>query len=451
MRQVDFSSGRVGRNILQTALPMLVAQVLSLLYSIVDRIYIGRIPQTGTLALGGIGLCFPMITIITAFTNLYGLGGSPLCSIARGRGDRERAQEIMNTSYFMLLSTAILITLLGEMFAVPILTAFGATDANLPIAVSYLRIYLLGTIFTMTAAGLNPYMTAQGFSSSAMVAVIIGAVSNIVLDPFFIFALHMDVRGAAVATVLSQAFSALYVYRFLTGKQAELKLRIITPSRFALRLSLAGEIVSLGMSAFVMQFTNSLVNIVCNSVLSSLGGELYVSIMTVVNSVRQITETPVLAIAEGASPVISYNYGAGRPQKVLRGIFLMAAMGLFYTAAVWILIERFPSFFIGIFSTDSTFMADAIPALHTYFFAFVFMALQYTGQTTFKALGKKRHAIFFSLFRKVVIVVPLTILLPRLFGLGTTGVFMAEPISNVIGGTACFVTMLLTVMPELGS
>lgn len=451
MRQVDFSSGRVGRNILQTALPMLVAQVLSLLYSIVDRIYIGRIPQTGTLALGGIGLCFPMITIITAFTNLYGLGGSPLCSIARGRGDRERAQEIMNTSYFMLLSTAILITLLGEMFAVPILTVFGATDANLPIAVSYLRIYLLGTIFTMTAAGLNPYMTAQGFSSSAMVAVIIGAVSNIVLDPFFIFALHMDVRGAAVATVLSQAFSALYVYRFLTGKQAELKLRIITPSRFASRLSLAGEIVSLGMSAFVMQFTNSLVNIVCNSVLSSFGGELYVSIMTVVNSVRQITETPVLAIAEGASPVISYNYGAGRPQKVRRGIFLMAAMGLFYTAAVWILIERFPSFFIGIFSTDSTFMADAIPALHTYFFAFVFMALQYTGQTTFKALGKKRHAIFFSLFRKVVIVVPLTILLPRLFGLGTTGVFMAEPISNVIGGTACFVTMLLTVMPELGS
>jgi Na+-driven multidrug efflux pump len=303
----------------------------------------------------------------------------------------------------------------------------------------------------MTAAGLNPYMTAQGFSSSAMVAVIIGAVSNIVLDPFFIFALHMDVRGAAVATVLSQAFSALYVYRFLTGNQAELKLRIITPSRFASRLSLAGEIVSLGMSAFVMQFTNSLVNIVCNSVLSSFGGELYVSIMTVVNSVRQITETPVLAIAEGASPVISYNYGAGRPQKVRRGIFLMAAMGLFYTAAVWILIERFPSFFIGIFSTDSTFMADAIPALHTYFFAFVFMALQYTGQTTFKALGKKRHAIFFSLFRKVVIVVPLTILLPRLFGLGTTGVFMAESISNVIGGTACFVTMLLTVMPELGS
>jgi ferredoxin len=213
----------------------------------------------------------------------------------------------------------------------------------------------------------------------------------------------------------------------------------------------AADIAGLGASAFVMQFTNSLVNIVCNSVLSSFGGELYVSIMTVVNSVRQITETPVLAIAEGASPVISYNYGAGRPQKVRRGIFLMAAMGLFYTAAVWILIERFPSFFIGIFSTDSTFMADAIPALHTYFFAFVFMALQYTGQTTFKALGKKRHAIFFSLFRKVVIVVQLTILLPRLFGLGTTGVFMAEPISNVIGGTACFVTMLLTVMPELGS
>ena len=465
MRQVDYKNGKIFSNVMQSMLPMLVAQVLSLLYSIVDRIYIGRIPGEGTSALGGVGLCFPIIIMVTAFTNLFGLGGAPLCSIARGQGNLRRASEVMNTAFSMLVLTGVVITAAGELFAAPLLRLFGATDGNLPHALAYLHIYLLGThalaylhiyllgtIFTMLATGLNPYINAQGFASTGMFTVVIGAVTNILLDPLFIFVFGLGVRGAALATVLSQILSAVFVLRFLTGDKAELRL---TPLKDLQELpaELAGndpddrfrstalDIAGLGAAAFVMQFTNSLVSIVCNSTLSKYGGEVMISVYTIINSVRQVLETPVIAIGEGTSPVISYNYGARRPGHVRNGIG--------YTLIVWILIERFPAFFISMFSTDAALMKDAIPALHLYFFAFVFQSLQYTGQTTFKALGKKKQAIFFSLFRKVVMVVPLTLLLPGVFHFGSDGVFIAEPVSNVIGGTACMVTMLLMVLPEL--
>ena len=461
MKQVDFRNGRILSNVLQSMLPMLVAQVLSLLYSIVDRIYIGRIPGEGTAALGGVGLCFPIIIMVTAFTNLFGLGGAPLCSIARGRGDLRRASEIMNTAFSMLVLTGAVITVTGELFAAPLLRLFGATDGNLPHALAYLHIYLVGTIFTMLATGLNPYINAQGFASTGMLTVVIGAVTNILLDPVFIFVFGMGVRGAALATILSQILSAFFVLRFLTGEKAELRL---TPAQDLRELpaNLAGrssrgsdfrstalDIAGLGSSAFVMQFTNSLVSIVCNSTLSRYGGEMMISVYTIISSVRQVLETPVIAIGEGTSPVISFNYGARRPANVRKAMLLMAVMGIGYTLVVWILIERFPAFFISMFSADATLMKDAIPALHLYFFAFIFQSLQYTGQTTFKALGKKKQAIFFSLLRKAVLVIPLTYLLPYAFGFGTDGVFMAEPISNAVGGSACLITMLLMVLPEL--
>ena len=461
MKQVDFRNGRILSNVLQSMLPMLVAQVLSLLYSIVDRIYIGRIPGEGTAALGGVGLCFPIIIMVTAFTNLFGLGGAPLCSIARGRGDLRRASEIMNTAFSMLVLTGAVITVTGELFAAPLLRLFGATDGNLPHALAYLHIYLVGTIFTMLATGLNPYINAQGFASTGMLTVVIGAVTNILLDPVFIFVFGMGVRGAALATILSQILSAFFVLRFLTGEKAELRLTPVQDLR-ELPANLAGrssrgsdfrstalDIAGLGSSAFVMQFTNSLVSIVCNSTLSKYGGEIMVSVYTIISSVRQVLETPVIAIGEGTSPVISFNYGARRPANVRKAMLLMAVMGIGYTLVVWILIERFPAFFISMFSADAALMKDAIPALHLYFFAFIFQSLQYTGQTTFKALGKKKQAIFFSLFRKVVMVVPLTLLLPGVFHFGADGVFMAEPISNVVGGSACLITMLLMVLPEL--
>ncbi len=444
MKQVDFENGSLTGSILMTALPMMAAQAVALLYNIVDRIYIGRIPEAGTMALGGVGLCFPIIIFINAFSCLY-MGGAPLASIALGRKRPNQAEDILHTAYFLTFATALVLTLFGELAASPLLRLLGASAESLPYALSYLRIYLLGTLFIMTASVLNPFITAQGFPSTGMFTVVIGAAANLVLDPVLIFGLDMGIRGAAVATVLSQALSAGFALRFLFSRRAMLRLRLLTPSRFLKKTALALDIVSLGTSGFIMQATNCLVSIACNQVLSGFG-DIYISVYTVVSSIRQMMDTPVLALGEGASPVISYNYGAERPDRVRGSILIMTAIGVSYTFLSWMLILGAPRFFIGIFSSSPDLMEPAVSALHLYFFAFVFQALQISGQTTFKALNRKKQAIFFSLFRKVVIVVPLTLLLPHIRGLGPAGVFMAEPVSNFVGGTACFVTMLRTIV-----
>ncbi len=446
-KQVDFSKGSVTGNIIQVAAPMLVAQILNLMYNIVDRIYIGRIPGQGLLALGGVGLCFPFITLITAFTNLYGAGGAPLCSIERGRGHQEEAQQIMNTSFWLLVITGVLLTVLGSTFCRPVLTLFGASDTSLPYAMSYMRIYLLGTIFSMVALGMNPFINSQGFANVGMTTIFLGAVTNIVLDPLFIFVFRLGVQGAAWATVCSQILSAVFVMRFLTGSRAEL--RLLLRKRPALQRKHVWDIIGLGSASFVMQCTNSLVQIACNRMLGAFGGDIYISTMTIINSVRQILDTPVLAIADGASPILSYNYGAGRYDNVKKSIRFVTLSALAYTTVVWVLVLLLPELFIGIFNNDDSLLTVAVPALHIYFFAFIFQALQYSGQTVFKSLNKKKQAIFFSLLRKVVIVVPLTFLLPYVGKLGANGVFIAEPISNFLGGSACFLAMLLMVFPEL--
>ncbi len=446
-KQVDFSKGSVTGNIIQVAAPMLVAQILNLMYNIVDRIYIGRIPGEGLLALGGVGLCFPFITLITAFTNLYGAGGAPLCSIERGRGHQEEAQQIMNTSFWLLVITGVLLTVLGSTFCRPVLTLFGASDTSLPYAMSYMRIYLLGTIFSMVALGMNPFINSQGFANVGMTTIFLGAVTNIVLDPLFIFVFRLGVQGAAWATVCSQILSAVFVMRFLTGSRAEL--RLLLRKRPALQRKHVWDIIGLGSASFVMQCTNSLVQIACNRMLGAFGGDIYISTMTIINSVRQILDTPVLAIADGASPILSYNYGAGRYDNVKKSIRFVTLSALAYTTVVWVLVLLLPELFIGIFNNDDSLLTVAVPALHIYFFAFIFQALQYSGQTVFKSLNKKKQAIFFSLLRKVVIVVPLTFLLPYVGKLGANGVFIAEPISNFLGGSACFLAMLLMVFPEL--
>ncbi len=449
MKAVDFEHGRVGTNIFKSAVPMLVAQVFSLLYNIVDRIFIGRIHGVGTAALGGVGLCFPIIILILAFTNLFGTGGAPLFSIALGARDKPSARRIQNTTFTMLSAASLVLMLIFLIFSKPLLVLFGASDAALQYALPYLRIYLIGTFFVMTGTGMNMFINAQGFPTVGMLTVILGAVSNLILDPLFIFAFGLGVRGAAIATVISQAGSALFALLFLHGRRTLFKLHFLRTKEWSGALTDARNIITLGTSGFIMQFTNSLVQMACNVMLSRYGGDLYVSVMTIVSSVRQFLEVPVLAISEGSSPVLSYNYGAGKGQNVKSGIRIMAAAGMLYTLVVWILILWKPHFFISIFSNDKTILVDAVPALRIYFFAFIFQALQFAGQTTFKALGKSKQAIFFSLFRKAVMVVPLTFLLPGVFGLGTDGVFMAEPISNFVGGTACFITMLLTILPEL--
>ena len=448
MKRIDFEYGTVTGNILGAALPMLVAQILSLLYNIVDRVYIARIPDVGTAALGAVGLCFPLIVVITAFSNLFGSGGAPLFSIERGKNNPQKAETIMNTSYSMVCACAVVLMVIGFLFARPLLTLFGASADAMVYAYPYMMLYLIGTLPSMIATGMNPFINAQGYSTVGMLSVTIGAVANLLLDPLFIFVLGFGVQGAAIATVISQTLSAVFVLYFLTRK-AELKVRFIRKNEISECAGYAKNIVSLGTSGFVMQLTNSLVTICCNNVLSVTGGDIYISVMTIVSSVRQLVETPIYALTEGTSPILSYNYGARRPSRVKNSGIVMALMVFGYTAIMWSLIILAPGMLIRIFSSDSVLVADAIPALKQYFAAFIFMDLQYIGQTTFKSLNKKKQAIFFSLLRKVFIVVPLTYLMPYTLHMSTAGVFLAEPVSNVIGGSFCFITMLCTVLPEL--
>lgn len=448
MKRVDFENGTVTGNILEAALPMLVAQILNLLYNIVDRIYIARIAEVGTAALGAVGLCFPLIVIITAFANLFGNGGAPLFAIQRGQKDERKAVAIMNTSFIMVCASAIVLMVVGFLFARPILILFGASDNSLVYALPYMMIYLLGTLPSMVAVGMNPFINAQGYSLIGMCSVAVGAGANLLLDPLFIFGLGFGVCGAAIATVLSQCLSAIFVFYFLT-KKSELKVRLLKKNEIAACMGYAKNIISLGMAGFIMQLTNSLVTICCNNVLSVTGGDIYISVMTIVSSVRQLVETPIHAMSEGSSPILSYNYGARRPARVRKAGMVMGALILAYSAVIWSIIILEPRPLIRIFSSDVQLTKDAVPALNQYFAAFIFMDLQYMGQTVFKSLNKKKQAIFFSMLRKVFIVVPLTYLMPYALHMGTDGVFLAEPVSNVIGGTLCFATMLITVLPEL--
>ena len=448
MKRIDFENGTITGNILGAALPMLVAQLLNLLYNVVDRIYIARIPGEGTAALGAVGLCFPLIVIITAFANLFGSGGAPLFSIYRGKKKEPEAVCIMNTSFTMLSASALILMVIGLCFARPLLILFGASSEALTYALPYLMVYLIGTLPSMLSVGMNPFINAQGYSVIGMTSVAIGAVANLLLDPLFIFVLGFGIRGAAIATVLSQLLSAVFVLYFLT-KKSELKVRLLHKDEIPKCINYAKNITSLGTAGFIMQITNSLVTICCNNVLSVTGGDIYISVMTIVSSVRQLVETPIYAMNEGTSPILSYNYGAVRPARVRKAILVLGTMILAYTAVMWSLIILVPGTLIRVFTSDTSLVQDTIPALNQYFAAFIFMDLQYIGQTVFKSLNKKKQAIFFSLLRKVFIVVPLTYLMPYALHMGTRGVFLAEPVSNIIGGSLCFITMLCTVLPEL--
>lgn len=414
-----------------------MAQAVQLLYNIVDRIYIGHLEGIGDIALTGLGITFPVIVIIAAFTSLFGNGGTAIFSIARGKGDEEEAENIIGNVFALLSVSSVFLFALCYLFREPILFLFGASEQSFLYADEYLQIYLLGTVFSMLSTGLNGYINAQGFPKTGMLTTVIGAVINIILDPIFIFTLNMGVRGAALATVISQGISAIWVLRFLTGKKAILRLK---KEKIRIEKERTKRIASLGIPGFVVQATNSLVQIVCNNQLQIHGGDLYVGIMTVIGSVREIASLPVSGISHGAQPIIGYNYGAGENKRVKEGIRFTTVLGSIYTLITWLVIMLIPKTLIGIFSNDSATIEIGAKMLNIYFFGFVFMAFQFSGQTTFQALGKAKQAVFFSLLRKAIIVVPLTIILPMI-GFGEEGVFLAEPISNAIGGLACFITM----------
>ena len=442
----DFTKGSIPRNIMNMALPMTLAQIINLMYNIVDRIYIGRIPIEGTLALTGLGLTFPIITILSAFANLFGMGGAPLCSIARGKKQHQRAGNLMKCSYTLLVITGIFLMVICFLFMKPLMYAFGASDTIYPYARDYLQIYLLGTVFVMISLGMNNFINAQGFGKIGMYTILCGAVSNIILDPVFIFGFHLGVRGAAIATVISQGISALFALRFLSSRKAILRLN---PRQFFVDKKLAKEITAMGVSGFTLAATNGAVQIVCNSQLQTFGGDLYIGVMTILNSVRDILTMPVTGITNGAQPVIGFNYGAGEYQRVKESIRFITLSCLLYTGLAWLCVVLFPEIFIHIFNGSEEIMKAAIPALHIYFFGFIFMTLQFSGQASFVALGKAKQATFFSIFRKIVIVVPLAIFLPYIGELVVNGVFWSEPISNLIGGVACFSTMMITVWRKL--
>lgn len=443
----DFSRGSVPKAILRMAVPMTLAQFINILYNIVDRMYIGHIDGAGALALTGLGLCLPVIAAVMAFARLSGMGGGPLCSIERGKGNMEEAEHIMGNSFTLLLIFAVALTVLGEVFLQPLLYAFGASNNTIGYAMDYGRIYLAGNLFVLISLGMNSFINAQGFARTGMMTTLLGAVANILLDPLFIFVLGWGVRGAALATVISQGLSALWVMRFLTGKTAILRLK---RSCLGLHWGRVKRILGLGFSGFVMALTNSVVQVACNSVLAAFGGDLYVGVMTVINSIREVVTMPVQGITGAAEPVMGFNYGAGKPARVRQGIIFISLCSVVYSLLVWLLVRMIPHTLISIFNSDPELIATGIPALRLYFCAFFMMALQFAGQSTFVSLGRSKQAVFFSIFRKVIIVVPLTLWLPHVGGLGASGVFWAEAISNVIGGISCFGTMLLTVFLPLG-
>ena len=418
----DFSQGSIGSRIMAQAIPLSLAEIVQLLYNIVDRIFLGHLPDGNTLALTGVGLIFPVVSIVAAFTSLYSSGGAPIFAMARGRKDEERALQIQGTVFALLLGSSLALTVLCYLLKRPLLFLFGASEDSFVFADAYLKIYLLGTPFTMLATGMNPFINAQGRPKIGMMTTVIGAVLNLALDPLFIYGFHMGVTGAAVATVISQAVSCIWVLRFLSGPKSILPLRRREARIYPYLLK---DILSLGVVGFIMKFTNSLVQIACNKMLSIHGGDLYVGVMTVINAIR------------------------GQMQRVRAGIRFMSAAAMVYTFCAWLFAMFQPRLLCRIFTPDEAMVEASVRMLRVYFAGFFFQSFQFCGQSVFQSLGWAKYAITFSLLRKVVIVVPLTLLLP-VVGLGTTGVFLAEPISNIVGGLACYITMLCTAYKQMG-
>lgn len=443
----DFAHGNLARNILRLAGPMTLALLVNTLYSIVDRIYIGHMAEGGKLALTGIGIAAPVIMVISAFQALCSTGGSPLFSISRGEGDEERAGAILGNAYCLLLIFGLSLTLLGYVFKGPVLWWTGASAETFGYADDYLSVYLIGTVFVLTGVGMNPFINAQGFARTGMCTVLIGALLNLALDPLFIFAFHWGVRGAAAATVLSQAASSIWVFRFLTGKRALIPLRA---ENMRLRRDIVGKMMGLGVAGFVMSFTNSAVSFFYNNGLARLGGDTYVAVMTVINSLRELSFMPVSGVTEGGKPVLGFNYGAKEFDRCKQCILVMTGLVAAYTFAMWLAFMLAPGFFVRLFNSDSELLAVGVYGVRHYYAMFFFMTFQMVGQNVFTSLGLARRAVFFSLLRKFIILLPLILLMPAVTGLGAEGVFWAEPVSQLLGGSACFITMYFTVYRRLG-
>ena len=410
MKRIDFENGNTTSNLLNAAFPMLIAQLLALLYNIVDRIYIARIPDIGTTALGAVGLCFPIIVIVTAFANLLGTGGAPIFSICRGKKDVEHARQIMGISFTLLCGCSLILMLVGMLFANPLLLLFGASKDALKYAYPYLMIYLIGTLPSMITTGMNPFINAQGYAAAGMYSVTIGAVANIILDPIFIFVFHFGVPGAAIATVISQVASAAFVLYFLK-RRAEIKVRLFSLRKMHSCIADIKDIVSLGSAGFIMQLTNSLVTICCNSVLAHLGGDVYISVMTIISSIRQIVETPIYAITEGSSPILSYNYGAKKYKRVRKTYLLALATASGLSLIAFVCFQVFPRQIISIFGNGSElYFKFSERYFRIYMFLTIVNGIQPVTSNFFNSIGKSQLGVFMSLTRQIIFLLPLSLI-----------------------------------------
>lgn len=440
----------VGRLLLKLAIPMILGQLVNMLYNVVDRVYIGHIPEIGSLALTGVGLCFPIITLISAFSMLVAQGSSPLASIQMGKGDNRTAEAYMGGCFTCLIALGLALTAVFEVFGERLLWLFGASADTIVYSMEYLRIYVAGSVFVMISLGMNLFITTQGFTSHSMRSVIIGAVSNIILDPIFIFALDMGVAGAAVATILSQAISAGYVLRFLAGKKTILRLRkdCLRP-----RWAMLGKALALGLAPFIMQATEAVLNIAFNSSLQTYGGDTAVGAMTIASTVMMMMWIPASGFGQGAQPIISYNYGAGDVRRVRQAVKLMFAYVTGYMFVFWSLVELFPGCFIRVFNNDPALVETATWALRLYMAGSALFGLQLSAQQTFMATGKARQSLFVALLRKVILLIPLIYILPHFFEDKVFAVFLAEPAADMISVVACAILFLVSFsrdMKQLG-
>ena len=419
----------IRRQMAQMAVPALVAQVINLLYNIVDRIYIGHIPEIGGTALTGVGLFTPILMLITAFAMLAGAGGAPRAAIAMGQGNHTRAEAILGNCFAVLMLLSVLLTAIFYPAAPRLLRWFGASDATLPYAVEYGRIYILGTVFVLITMGMNTFITTQGFAKVSMLTTVIGAVINIILDPIFIFALDMGVSGAALATVLSQAVSALWILRFLTGKQTLLHLK---KENFRLIPGVILPCLGLGVSSFVMISTESILSISFTSSLARYGGDVAVGAMTVLTSINQLITMPLSGICQGGQPLISYNYGAGKLDRVKEAFFCQFGVCIAYTTAFWLLLMLFPQRFAGIFTDNTELVAYAAWAMRIFLACGFSVGFQISCQQAFMALGQAKISLAMALLRKVILLIPLIFILPGFLPDKVTAVFLAEPVSDLI-------------------
>ena len=428
----------LGKLLLRLAVPTVAAQLINMLYNIVDRIYIGHIPEVGALALTGVGVCMPLILIVSAFAALVGNGGAPRASISMGRGDKESAEKILGTCFAMQIVISVILTAVLLIWNKDFLLAFGASENTVEYGTSYMNIYSIGTVFVQLTLGMNAFITAQGFAKTGMLSVLIGAVANIILDPIFIFGFHMGVRGAAMATILSQALSCIWVLAFLFGKKTTLRIRW---KNVNLKPDMVLPTLALGSSVFVMQSSESIISICFNSSLLKYGGDVAVGAMTILTSVMQFAMLPLQGLGQGAQPIISYNYGARNKERVRRAFSLLLKASMAYAAVLWGAVMLFPKLFAGMFTSDTVLLEFTGTALRVYLAAMFIFGIQMACQLTFMSLGNAKASIVVAVMRKFVLLIPLIYIVPAILRNNQTmAVYLAEPIADILA--VCFTIVL---------